>query len=73
MRVFYKVNELLTVSIFDDVTYYPRESKLLFCSSFSDNIYVNIDSDAAEFILSNLFTYGKADLTIYQVEIELDK
>lgn len=73
MRVFYKIDGYLTVSIFEDVTYFSRESKLLFCSSFSDNIYVNIDSNTAEFILSNLFTYGKADLTIYQVEIELDE
>lgn len=73
MRVFYKVNDLLMVSTFDDVTYYPKDSQLLFVSSLSDSIFIdNIDYETAKFILSQLYSNGKVDLTIYKVQIDLD-
>lgn len=71
MRVIYELDGKLIVCLFDDVSYFPEENKVVFTSVF-DSIFVTTDIDTAYMILFDIFEHGKVNLIHYSDKIILN-
>lgn len=71
MRVIYELDGKLIVSLFDDVSYFSEENKVVFTSVF-DSIFVTTDIDTANMILFDIYEHGKLNLIHYSDKIILN-
>ena len=71
MRVLYKVDGDLMLSIFDDVSFFHKENNLLFTSAHCDSLLVKTDKYTATLILSKLYEWGKIDLSEFESKISI--
>lgn len=72
MRVIYLLDGKLMVSIFEDVSYYPKENKILFTSVHCDSVFLTTDNDTANMILFDIYEHGKLNLIHYSDKIILN-